>query len=117
MKNFFIKQKQFKIYLTLFLIAFVCAGGVVMADDPPVGITADRLIDNIITQILNPIIYLFFTIAFVVFAWGAVEFIAGAGEDKKREDGKKHLMYGLIGLFIMFSVYGIMNMLLSWISG
>jgi hypothetical protein len=65
---------------------------------------------NTINGILVPVI---FAIAFIVFLWGAFEtFILGAsgGEDVK-EKGKNLMLWGLIGFFVMVSVWGLVNIL------
>jgi len=49
------------------------------------------------------------TISVLVFFWGIVKFISAAGDEKKIEDGKKFLVWGVIGLFIMFSIWGILQ--------
>lgn len=76
---------------------------------------ADNLIAQIKTEILNPIIGLMFAIAGAYFIYGAIQFIATVGNDTKREEGKKHMIFGLLGLFVMVSVFGIMNVIVSWI--
>ena len=55
-----------------------------------------------------------FALAFIVFIWGIYStFIAGAANDEKRQEGQKILMYGLIGFVIMFSVWGLINLLVG----
>jgi uncharacterized membrane protein YidH (DUF202 family) len=75
---------------------------------------ADALIKKINAQILNPIIGLLIAIGLVVFLYGVLEFIMGADNLEKRETGKKHMIWGIIGLFIMVAVFGIMNLLASF---
>lgn len=77
------------------------------------GDTAQVLVDKIVSYIVNPFIELLFGIAFIVFLWGVFQFIWGASDPKKREDGRKHMIWGIIGLFIMLTAYGILNFLVS----
>jgi len=59
----------------------------------------------IIGEIIIPGI---FTLAFVVFLWGVFKFIRAS--DKADKDESKQFIYmGLIGLFVMVSVWGIIN--------
>lgn len=67
------------------------------------------IIEGIAKYILNPLIYLLAGLAILVFLWGCFLFVANADDDKKREEGKKQIFWGLIGLTIIFSVYGILN--------
>ncbi|MEK7602137.1 MAG: hypothetical protein AAB472_01470 [Patescibacteria group bacterium] len=63
--------------------------------------------------ILNPLITLLILAAFVLFVYGVVEFIAGAGNDEKRKIGQQHMIWGFIGLAIMFGAKGIVALLAS----
>jgi NADH:ubiquinone oxidoreductase subunit 2 (subunit N) len=68
-------------------------------------------IEDIINRVLVPLI---FALAFVVFLWGVFQyFIAGASDEEKRESGKSLMIYGLIGFFVMVSVWGLVNLLVG----
>lgn len=73
----------------------------------------DTYLGKIVTQIVNPLILLMSGVAFVVFAWGVFEFIRGAGDEKKRQEGRQAIMWGIIGLVIIFGAYGIINVALG----
>jgi len=64
-------------------------------------------------HVLNPIIIFLFTVAVLVFVVGIVRFIASAGDEAGRERGKRSMMWGIVGLFIMISVYGIIRLILA----
>jgi len=66
-----------------------------------------NLISNINSQIIAPIILLLFTLALVVFFWGVADFIRGADNEIARDTGRKHMIWGIIGIFIMVSAWGI----------
>ncbi len=68
----------------------------------------DHLLNNIIIQIINPLIILISAGAFAVFLWGVFIFIKNAGDDTKRADAQRSILWGLIGLAIIFGVYGIL---------
>lgn len=63
--------------------------------------------------ILNPIIRLLFLVALVVFIWGVFSYVRGADSDGERETGRKHMIWGLFGMFIMVSVFGIINVIIG----
>jgi Type IV secretion system pilin len=66
----------------------------------------------IINTINNVIVPVLFAIAFIVFLYGAFEtFIVGAGSEEVKEKGKSLMLYGLIGFFVMVSVWGLVNIL------
>jgi len=76
----------------------------------------DKFLKNAVTEIVNPIILLLSAAAFVLFAWGVFQFIAHAGDETKRTEGKHAIMWGLIGLVIIFGAYGIINIALGTFS-
>ena len=70
---------------------------------------AGSFIINTINGILVPVL---FAIAFIVFLWGAFEvFILGANNSDTKEKGKNHMLWGLVGFFVMVSVWGLVNIL------
>jgi len=74
--------------------------------------SVSELIARIGTAVLNPLIALLFALALILFLWGGFQFIVGSGEaGEARESGKRHMLWGLIGLLVMVSVYGILAIL------
>ena len=74
-------------------------------------------INKINENVVNPILTLFFAIALLVFIWGAFTYIAHADDSTKRSEGGKGMLYGIIGMFIMFSVFGIINLITATVQG
>lgn len=69
---------------------------------------------NVINNILVPVI---FAVAFIVFVWGAFDtFIIGAQSEETKEKGKNLMLWGLIGFFVMVSVWGLVNILTGTVS-
>lgn len=66
-------------------------------------------IDNVVALIINPLIALLMAAALAYFIWGAALFILNAAESEERKKGKQHLIWGIIGIFIMVSVIGILR--------
>jgi uncharacterized membrane protein len=79
--------------------------------------TVDQFILNLANVILNPLIRLMFAVALVVFLWGIIEYIKGAGSPDSRAQGTQHIIWGLVGLFIMVSVLGIIKLFQNTIFG
>ncbi len=73
----------------------------------------NQFLNRVTVEIINPIILLLAASAFVVFLWGVFEFIAHAGDETKRKEGRSAIMWGLIGLVIIFGAYGIINLVLG----
>lgn len=75
--------------------------------------TITELLGKINQYILNPIILLAFAVALLVFFWGIFQFVSSETADKTREEGKKKLLYGILGMFIMLSAKGIISLILN----
>lgn len=73
----------------------------------------NKFLGRVVVQVIDPLILLLAACAFVVFLWGVFEFIAHAGDETKRTEGKSAIMWGLIGLVIIFGAYGIINISLG----
>jgi hypothetical protein len=66
---------------------------------------------NLINFVLVPAIM---ALAFLVLVWGIyTSFISNAADKDKREKGKKFIMYGIAGLVIMFTFWGIVRLLVD----
>lgn len=59
-------------------------------------------------NILSPIIPILVTLALIAFFWGVAKYvIQGAHDEKSLEQGKQIMLWGIIGLFVMVSVWGL----------
>lgn len=77
--------------------------------------SALTLIKKISQNILNPIIVLMFAAAVLVFAYGIFEYVRGSDSEEARSTGSRHMMAGVVGMFIMISVFGIISIILNTI--
>ena len=62
------------------------------------------------------LIPLLYALAFLFFLIGVVTFLFSM-EDEKRKEGKKFILWGIIGMVVLFSVWGIVKILLSVLVG
>ncbi len=63
--------------------------------------------------ILNPIIAILFALALASFFYGIVLYIWNPGNEELRETGKRSMFWGVVGMTIMVSAFGILNFLIS----
>ncbi|HEY9586255.1 MAG TPA: hypothetical protein VJJ27_01255 [Candidatus Paceibacterota bacterium] len=63
--------------------------------------------------ILNPLITFGFAVALLLFLWGLFEFIRNPADAENRKKGQNNIIWGLVGLLIMFSVFGIIKVILG----
>lgn len=60
--------------------------------------------------LINQLIVIVVAVALLVFLWGLAKFIFRvSGDEKAVEEGKRIMIWGLIALFIMVSVWGIIG--------
>lgn len=71
----------------------------------------DSLIVKIGDNILTPLVWILAGVATIYFLWGVFEFIRDYDSPDARGTGARHMLWGVIGMFIMFSVFGIMNLI------
>lgn len=79
--------------------------------------TFEELIAKVSQNIINPIIGILFALAFLLFMWGGARFVLRADDENEVTQGKQHLIWGLIGMFIMVAVYGILNLITGTFGG
>jgi hypothetical protein len=74
-----------------------------------------ELVKRVNAVILNPFIVFLFAVALVYFIYGVFEFLANAESEDARTKGKQHMLWGVIGMFIMMAVFGIMQVIINTI--
>jgi Type IV secretion system pilin len=58
------------------------------------------------------IIPFLYAIAFLTFLWGIFTYFFNDNEEK-RKDGRQFALWGIIGFFVLFSVWGLVRLLMS----
>ena len=77
--------------------------------------TIQVLIEKVINQILSPLVVLLFGAGLVLFLWGVVNYVIGAqGNETKLKQGKQAIIWGIVGMTIMASAWGLIAMLCSF---
>ncbi len=72
-------------------------------------------VDDIFTfiqHILNIVLPLIIALAVVYFVWGMFQLFLASDEEKK-EKAKNTVIYGVIAIFVMVSVWGLVNILVG----
>lgn len=69
------------------------------------------VVNYVICIIGASILPFIFGLAVLVFIYGVVQYMAGAEEEAKREQGRQFIIWGLIALFAMVSVWGLVRVL------
>lgn len=80
-----------------------------MSPKETAAIEAGKFVSDLNEFILFPLIALLSGVAFLVFMYGCVVYIFNGENEQARSEGKKHILYGIIGLVIMISAYGLLT--------
>jgi len=68
-----------------------------------------------IKTILREIIAVLFILVTVYFFWGIVTYVRAAGDEGAIEKGKTHMIWGIIGMAVMASAWGIVDIISSMV--
>ncbi len=88
----------------------------VMAGTPFLAIAQEvntTYIENVISgliAVLGKLPALFLAVAVIFTLWGVTKFVAAGDNDEARDAGKKSMIWGVLGVVIMVSLWGIINL-------
>jgi hypothetical protein len=66
-----------------------------------------------VTRLINRLIPLVIGIGVLVFLWGLVGYVTAGGDEEKRKNARSLMIYGIIVLFVMVSVWGLVRILVT----
>jgi hypothetical protein len=95
-------------------LALVAAPGLVGAQGAADSTVNLNFFDDALGQIanlINQLVPLLIALALVFFLWGVVTFILAAGDEDARSAGKSKMFWGIIALFVIVSVWGLVGLL------
>ena len=68
----------------------------------------DTLLTNI-RDLVNTALPIVIGLALLGFFWGLMKFVFAAGDEEKKEEGKRIMIYGIVALFVMVAVWGLVG--------
>jgi hypothetical protein len=77
------------------------------------------LVVRLIDTFIDPLVPLLISVGLIVFLWGMIKYITagGTGDEGKISQGRDMMIYGVIGLFVMTSVWGLVHIVLRTFVG
>lgn len=87
------------------------------AQNPPGGPGGSNQVGTILDLIkrlaiiVNPLIALLSGFAILAFVRGIAVFIWSAENEEKRSEGKKFMIWGIVGMFVLFSFWGVVKII------
>ena len=64
-----------------------------------------------LTRLINEAYIILISIAVLILVYGLFKFIANAGDPAARKEGRSFILWAVIGIFVMTSVWGLVNIL------
>jgi len=61
--------------------------------------------------LVKDVVPLLFTLAVVGFIWGMIQFYLNPDNEEKKKNGKTFMLWGIIALFVMISMWGLVGVL------
>lgn len=69
-----------------------------------------EIVEYVEKTVINPFIVFLIALAGLVFVWGMIEFLSNAGDSAAQSEGKRKIIWGIVGMTIMVSAFGIINL-------
>lgn len=94
---------MFYVFLTFLIALFPAQAGAAI----------DNIQDLLVLSVdlFQQLVYVVFGFALLTFFWGLAKFILNASDAKSHEDGRRLMVWGIIALFVMVSIWGIIGLL------
>ena len=79
--------------------------------------TFREIVDGYILVFLNLAVTLLMILAVLAFIYGAIRFIAGSGDERARTEGKQVMIWGVLSLFFMVGIWGVVRIIYTTFFG
>ncbi len=66
-----------------------------------------------ISEMINLVIPIVISLTVLVFIWGIFRMVLAGGDTDARKEARSTIVFGIVGLFVMVSVWGLVNILKS----
>lgn len=64
-------------------------------------------------DIINILTFFIVGLAVFIIIFGIIKYVAGAADEEKRKEARNYIVWGVIGVFLMLSVWGLIRILLN----
>ena len=74
----------------------------------------NSILKNVLS-LLTVVVQITILCAFIAFGWGVIKLITAGGDAKRLGDAKKIVAWGVVGIFILASLFGIITFIQTYI--
>lgn len=107
-------MKDWFLFLFIFVFLFPFS---TLAQQEDLRNLPDVPIGDLLRRLADILFYLLLAIAVIFLLWGGITMVTAAGDTNKFENGKRIILYSLIGVIIGIIAYGLVNLIYSYLSG
>ena len=93
----------------LIVSAFLLSPMLALAQNSTPSLSNLQTLLGSIKNIVNLALPIVIGLALLGFFWGLMQFVFSAGNEEKKDEGKRHMIYGIIALFVMVAVWGLVG--------
>ena len=68
-------------------------------------------------ELMNALVYLIIGLALVGFLWGVARFVLSGANEKLKKEGRDFMIYGILILFVMTSLWGLVYLFRNFVLG
>lgn len=79
--------------------------------------SGEQILSNVVTEIFSPLYQAAVGVAILYFLYGVAKYVLDLNNPEKQTFGRSHLLWGMVGLFIILSVGGILSALNNALGG
>lgn len=103
------------LYLAIIFLPTAFAFGQGAACTTATGIRQNtfKCVVDFAASLVNGLVIIIFGIGLIVFIWGLLKYIAAAGDEAAIKEAKQFIVFGIIALAVMMSVWGLTNLLVG----
>jgi len=98
------------LFVSLYVLAVFPAGTLFAVNEPPEDLPA---VAKLFLSIFGAFVPVIFGVALVLFLWGITQYLMHSDNEQMRTQGKNFMIWGIICLFVMVSVWGLVSILTS----
>lgn len=96
------------------MIRKLTGGGAIAFLAPAVALAQTATIEGVLNKvkaILDIVVPILVTLAVVYFFWGLGQYILNSGNEEAKEEGRSRMIGGIIALFVMVSIWGLVGLI------
>jgi hypothetical protein len=72
---------------------------------------ADTVMKRLAEHLLGPVEMVVFAAGFMLFMFGLVKYLWVLGDGGEQNEGKQHMLWGIIGMFLMISTWAVISLI------